>query len=118
MKEYEPNERFEDMESAERRAKELTAHTSDIYFACDRTKYTYPRYKVYPAPKIGEPVSYAFNGDYYPCGYIEKISPTMKKITTTDGTTFWRDSKINSCWRRHRTWSMVHGHIDERNPSF
>ena len=68
-------------------------------------------------PNINDPVSYAFNGDYYPCGYIKTISKTLKKITTTTGETFYR-KRNTGCWLRNGTWSMVQGHIEAQNPHF
>lgn len=72
-------------------------------------------FKVHVKPKIGDKVSYAFNGDCTPCGEIEKISPTMKKITTTTGHTFY-NKKGTASWVMHGTWYMVNGHYEERNP--
>lgn len=66
-------------------------------------------------PKIGDKVSYAFNGDCTPCGEIEKISPTMKKITTTRGQVFY-NKKGTASWVMYGTWSMVKGHYETRNP--
>jgi hypothetical protein len=65
-------------------------------------------------PQIGDEVSRAFNGDIYPCGTITHISKTMKKITTSHGTTFWRQGD-SGCWR-DMPWSMVPGHRYEQNP--
>jgi hypothetical protein len=74
-------------------------------------------FEVITAPKLNDPVSYAFNGDYYPCGYIKSISKTMKKITTTDGDVFYRRRNTGT-WLKHSVWSLVSGHHNERNPHF
>ena len=75
-------------------------------------------YEVFRMPAVGDKVSYAFNGDYRPCGEIVKITPTWR-ITTSEGTKFFRKSE--KTWKKgskNGTFSLVKGHIDERNPSF
>lgn len=74
-------------------------------------------FEVVVAPKVNDPVSYAFNGDYYPCGYIKSVSKTMKKITTTDGGVFYR-KRNSGTWLKHKTWSLIDGHHSELNPHF
>lgn len=98
-------------------AKDLTLRTGNPHMIVDRGPRTHPRYAVVRTPKVGDPVSRAFNGDYYPDGVIIKISPSLKVITTDTGTRFyrWRES---GWWRANGMWSMVHGHHNERNPSF
>jgi hypothetical protein len=86
------------------------------YIATDAGEWCSPRYDVIKAPQMLDPVSYAFNGDAYPCGHIKTISKTMKKITTTTGETFYR-RRNTGAWTM-RCWSMVQGHIEERNPHF
>jgi len=68
-------------------------------------------------PAINDPVSYAFNGDYYPCGVVTKISKNFKMITTSEGQTFHRQGAANQ-WKMHKTWSLVKGHIERQNPHF
>jgi hypothetical protein len=87
------------------------------YIAIDRGAYTSPRFDVIRAPQTLDPVSYSFNGDTYPCGYIKTISKTLKKITTTTGQTFYRHKQSGS-WLMNGQWYMVSGHIQERNPHF
>ena len=87
------------------------------YIAIDRGAYTSPRFDVIRAPQVLDPVSYSFNGDSYPCGYIKTISKSLKKITTTTGETFYR-RKQTGAWLMNRQWSMIAGHIEERNPHF
>lgn len=83
---------------------------------------------------VGDEVSYGFNGDYYPCGIISKI--TKRYITTDTGAKFYiakaphvvyanlddtektiemRDvmQLVSNKWFR-----MVAGHVNKRNPSF
>lgn len=95
----------------------LTESTGTRYIATDSGNGGLPRYDVIKAPAIGDKVSYAFNGDYYPCGEISKISDSMRCITTTDGAKFYR-RKMTGTWLKDRTWSMVHGHINRKNMEF
>ena len=95
----------------------LTLKTDEHHMMVDRGPSTDPRYTVIRTPKVGDPVSRAFNGDYYPDGEIARISPTFKVITTTTGTRFYRHGQ-SALWLANGMWSMVRGHRDERNPSF
>jgi hypothetical protein len=68
-------------------------------------------------PKVGDPVSYGFNGDYYPDGHITAITKKFQ-ITTSTGNKY-RRVKSTSGWKRTGgTWSLVKGHIYEQNPHF
>ena len=87
------------------------------YIATDAGDYCSPRYDVICAPKVGDPISYAFNGDCYPDGHIEKISDSLRIVTSTTGNKYWR-RKATGAWLKGGMWSMVAGHIDERNPHF
>lgn len=66
---------------------------------------------------IGDEVSMAFNGDYYPMGTIAKISPTGKIIHTTTGRKFVRQP-ASGYYKAGKTFSLIHGNYDERNPHF
>lgn len=79
-------------------------------FACDP-------WIVAKLPQVGDRVSEAFNGDYYPRGFIVKVSPSGKKVTTSTGHVFWRDSKRPARWA-NGGFSMVKGHHDKQNPHF
>ena len=107
---------FKTFEQAQEVADAASIFEGVDYIATDAGEWCYPRYDVIKAPQVLDPVSYAFNGDAYPCGYIKTISKTMKKITTTDGHTFYRYKQSGS-WMR-KCWYMVSGHIEERNPHF
>lgn len=98
-------------------AEEFTNEESVKYIPIDRGSNVSPRFDVIEAPRIGDPVSYGFNGDYYPDGHIEKISSSMKVITTTSGRKYYR-RKQTASWKYNQTWTLVAGHHDERNPSF
>jgi hypothetical protein len=105
---------IESFEEARVHAEEVSESTGETYIPVDHGKYRSPRYEVTRAPHVGDEVSRSINGDYYPCGVITKISPTMKKVTTSDGSVFYRYKETGS-WRKSNFW-MVHGHIDRRNP--
>jgi hypothetical protein len=102
---------------AEKFAAQLTAHFNKQYIPVDHGAHCYPRFDVVEAPVVGEPVSYAFNGDSYECGYITKVSSSLKRVETSTGRVFYR-RKLSGVWLNGKTWSMVHGHVNELNPSF
>ena len=108
---------FKTFEQAQEVAEAASRFEGVDYIATDAGAYCSPRYDVIKAPQHLAPVSYCFNGDYYPCGHIKTISKTMKKITTTTGKTFYR-RRNTGCWLANGTWSMVEGHIEARNPMF
>jgi hypothetical protein len=90
----------------------------DDFLAVDRGGFVFPRFDVIRRPKVGAPVSYAFNGDYYPCGYIKSVSASGKVITTTEGERFYRTAENSGCWKLRKTWSLVLGHHKKQNPEF
>lgn len=98
---------------AQRIAEQLSEETGDTYIAVER----HDDYAVERMPKIGDVVSYGFNGDWYPCGTIEKISKTMKKVTTSDGGVFWRQGNT-ATYKRAGTWTLARGVHNDRNPHF
>lgn len=98
-------------------AKEVTESTGILHIGVDRSRHVSPRYNYIEAFKVGDLVSYAFNGDYYPDGVISKISKSLKVITTSSGGKFYRRRQSGS-WIKDGTWSLIKGHIDVRNPSF
>lgn len=109
---------FKNFQRAVEIAEQITAATGELYLPVDNTANVSPRYDVIRAPAVGDEVSYAFNGDYYPCGKIVKISPTYKKITTDTGNTFYRTRLNSANWKMDGTWSLVRGHIERQNPCF
>jgi hypothetical protein len=98
-------------------AQDATALTGDLHIALDRGNHHYPRFDVIRAPKVGDAVSYGFNGDYYPCGTVTNISKTLKVIRTSTNDTFYRRG-LTGTWLRSGTWALVQGTIDKRNPHF
>lgn len=98
-------------------SRQLTECLGRTFLPIDATDAAWPRYGIIEAPKIGDKVSRSFNGDSYPCGEIIKITPTWQ-ITTSTGQKF-RRIKNSGGWREAgRSFWMVAGHIDERNPHF
>lgn len=89
---------------------------SDTYLAVDRGDHCYPRYDVIRAPKVGEPISRAINGDYYPDGFIARITDGFKTVISTQGTRY-RRTKTGG-WVANRYFAMVYGHRSELNPHF
>lgn len=97
----------------------------ETYIATDAGAHCHPRYDVVRVPKVGDPVSYAFNGDSTPCGTVYSVSggPLYRVINTVtkDGAgsqfkmTFTR-KKLTGSWVRNATWSLIAGHHYERNP--
>jgi hypothetical protein len=104
---------FKSFEEATRVAEASSIFSGIDYIPTESNGY----FEVVEAPKVNDPVSYAFNGDYYPCGYIKSISKTMKKITTTDGGVFYRKRNTGT-WLKHKIWSLIDGHHNELNPHF
>lgn len=83
--------------------------------------------------KVGDEVSYAFNGDYYPDGTVAKI--TKKYLTTSTGRKFFLNTVKYRAYdelSQHYvdmnrevfrtvgggTWTLVHGHEYRQNPEF
>jgi len=105
-------------EEATRVAESATALGERRYIPVDRGSNCSPQFGVIAAPRVGDPVSYAFNGDYYPCGVISAMSRSLYKITTDEGNVFFRRKQTGNWKMKGGTWSLVMGHHDERNPSF
>jgi hypothetical protein len=93
-------------------ALKLTEITGRTFLAC-----TTGDPDIFEPPAIGDKVSYAFNGDYTPCGVVTKITKGWR-ITTSEGKVFNRHKKSGGWMMVGGTWRLVGGHIDERNPSF
>ena len=108
---------FKSLDDAQRIADSATKLTGRLYIATDAGEWVSPRYDVVEAPAVGDEVSYAFNGDYYPCGVITSISKSLKLITTSTGRKFYR-RRQSSAWLNNGMWSLVPGHIRRLNPEF
>lgn len=83
----------------------------------DENQWRSPRFKIFEAPCVGDAISYAFNGDYRPDGTIVSISKSMRVVVSSSGRKYYRKGSTAQ-WIHAKTWSMVAGHHDERNPHF
>jgi hypothetical protein len=95
----------------------ITALTGDLHVGTDAGAHVSPRYDIVRAPKVGDEVSYAFNGDCYPDGVITALTKGLQ-VTTTSGSKYRRKGQTGSWLKTGGTWSLVNGHIYEQNPSF
>jgi len=102
---------------AEEIAAVLTQATEVSHIPIDRGGSRSPRFAAMAAPKLGDKISYSFNGDSYPCGTITLISSSLRRIESSTGRVFWR-RKSSGSWILNGVWSMIPGHVSERNPSF
>lgn len=106
------------------RAEEIAAQCNELndgntYVATDAGPWCSPQFDVITIPKVGDEVSYAFNGDYYPCGKVVSVGTGAKRVVVTDtGAKFYRRKLTGSWLKEGGTWSLVAGHRSERNPSF
>lgn len=98
-------------------ARLLSLNTRTTYLAVDEGPNVSPRFDIIEPPKVGDKVSYGFNGDYYPDGEIIKITKTWQ-ITTSTGNRYLRYRNTSTWLRTGGTWALVPGHRNERNPSF
>ncbi len=105
------------MEQVEKIAAEISAITGTVYIAADSGSGVSPRFDIIKPPKIGDEVSYGFNGDYYPCGTIARITRGGMVVTTT-GKKFNRRKQSAAWVMVGGTWSLAQGHISEQNPHF
>ena len=105
------------LEAATAVAAEATELTGKLHIATDAGSHVSPRFDVVVPPAIGDEVSYAFNGDYYPCGKVKSISKSLRMITTDLGKKFYRRGQTGA-WVMDGMWSLVPGHINRINPEF
>lgn len=92
------------------------AFDGQIFLPVDKGDSTNHRFDIIKAPRVGDEVSMGFNGDYYPVGKIESISASMKLIIA-GGKRFYR-RKQTAAWLHGKTFALIPGHYNERNPSF
>ena len=107
---------IKDFATVEKYAKQLTEVIGKKIIAIDRDR-VYPRFTIMEMYEIGDPVSYAFNGDYYPDGHIVKISPSLM-ITTSTGKKYRRYKTTGTWLQPGGTWRLIDGHHDDKNMSF
>ncbi len=105
-------------EAAEELARLLTTD-DQTWMAADAGQGCYPRFTIFRMFRMGEDVSYGFNGDSYPCGIITKIGAGRQaRITTSTGKTFNR-CRLTGRWAAPGgTWTLCRGHEYKQNPSF
>jgi hypothetical protein len=108
---------FNSLDDAQRIADSATKLTGRLYVAADAGEGVSPRYDVVEAPAVGDEVSYAFNGDYYPCGTITAISKSLKLVTTSTGRKFYR-RRNSGAWLNGGMWSLVSGTHSRLNLEF
>lgn len=117
-KQWECRRHMVSFEYAQILAKSASECTGKTYLAIDSGPWTSPRYDVIEAMTVGEPVSYGFNGDYYPDGEIVKIGKNHRIITTSTGARYYR-RKLTGVWlKTGGTWALVSGHRNDKNPEF
>lgn len=92
-------------EQVEEIAKKLSDFVGLEYLAVDNGEWAYPRFDVVEAFKVGDKVSKAFNGDYYPAGVIVSVSKSHEVVTTSSGLKFYR-RKLSSQWIADGTWGL------------
>ena len=93
----------------------LTTITGSTFVGTDSGPNVSPRYDIVEVPKVGDPVSYAFNGDYYPDGHVVKVTKGLM-VRTSTGKEYRRRKNTGSWVQRGGTWKLVAGHHTEKNP--
>lgn len=112
-----PRNRFHNLADAQKCADKQVARTGRPWLVCEAVNVS-PKFSVVPVPAVGDKVSYGFNGDYYPDGEIVRVSKGNLTVTTSGGHRYYRRGNTASWIQAGGTWSLVPGHINERNPSF
>jgi len=103
---------------AEVLAEQVSKEKGYVHLAYDYGTNVSPRYGIVAPPKVGEDISYAFNGDYYPDGQVKSVSANCRVITTTGGHTFYRRLRTPNWKMAGGTWFLVKGHRNDKNPCF
>lgn len=114
---YQCRHDWESFEQVQELARRITALTGDSFVGTDDGVCVSPRYDIIKMPKIGDKVSYGFNGDFYPDGEVIRITKNLM-ITTSTGNTYRRRGLTGRWVQPGGTWTLVQGHHDERNPHF
>jgi hypothetical protein len=116
---FESRNDWRTFERAKQVAHELNRHRdSGPFLAIDSGPYVSPRYDVIERPQIGDKVSYSFNGDSYPDGEVVAISESLKLVRTSTGSKYYRRGDTGRWVKAGGTWSLIQGHVNERNPHF
>ena len=104
------------IEYAQMIAAGASTFTGKPYIAIDSGPDVAPRFNVIRAPAVGDDVSMAFNGDYYPVGKILKISKSLKLVTTSSGRKFYRCG-TSGAWL-NGYFALIQGTVSRLNPEF
>lgn len=111
---------FRSLDDAAAIAAQATKLLGKLIIAADKGSDVWPRYDVVEAPAVGVEVSKTFNGDYYPIGKIQSVSPSLK-VVVVDGPRgrlrFHRRGK-SAAWVNNKCWALVPGVRDERSQEF
>src|SRR5271167_17825 len=114
---YETRNDWTSFEQVTKIARLLSANTCRTYLPVDNGSHTSPRWDIVEPPKVGDKVSYSFNGDSYPDGEVVKVTK-RHQVTTSTGNRYLR-RRCSSIWlRTGGTWCLIPGHVYEQNPSF
>ncbi len=104
---------------AVRLAAEAETVTGRPHLAVDREGGCSPRFSVVPIPTVGTPVSYTFNGDAYPDGFVTHVTKkTGRVVKTSTGSVYYRRKTTDTWMKKGGTWFMCFGHVSERNREF
>lgn len=103
------------LEQATMVAAQMSAALNELHVPTDSGPHCYPRYSVTRVPQVGDLVSYSFNGDSYPDGEVVAVTKTLQ-VKTSGGHTYRRKRETGSWVRPGGTWSLIRGHVSERNP--
>lgn len=87
---------------------------STLYLAIDNGAHVYPRFDVIRIPRVGDKVSYTYNGDTYPDGEVVRVGPTFHRITTSTGRVYHRGRK-GGYWLHRGMWRLIPGHVSTTN---
>jgi hypothetical protein len=108
---------FESFHEVAKICSDLARNAGEVFLPCDNGPSTSWRFTVCRPPKVGDAVSYTFNGDTTPDGHVTRITPSWT-VVTSSGKRYKR-SRQTSTWRQTGgTWILTFGHHEERNPHF
>lgn len=98
-------------------ALQATALKLEQYVAADRGPNVWPRFDVIRAPKVGDKVSYGIGGDAYEDGFIVKVSDSLRRVESSNGTVYWR-RKQSDTWRSGSRYMILGAHVNRLDPHF
>ena len=113
---------FETFVQAEAAAKKLTEVMGRLYIpTTNGEEGRRARYEVVEVPAVGDEVSRGFNGDYYPCGKIVRVTKALTVIAEDENgfQSRFRRVKQTGSWKlENMPYYLVFGRVDERSPHF